>query len=258
MEIWLIEGGEKTGPFQSYHIRERIGRGELDGGEMAWHESSPDWVPLREVAMFRTEFQEEEVEEPPPIPARPRPLVRFWARWFDLLLNLMVVFGLMRVLGLDIATAMISPVFMLTFLLPGVLLEAIGIHLLGATPGKCLLGARVQRKDGERMELGPAVVRSFRVHVLGMGMLVWLFPLICHLLSLWFLMKMRSTFWDRVGGSEVRVRKVGEGRIVVFVLLFVGLLSALSLILKPTLEELMKENQKERPELRTRGAGREA
>ncbi|MDA0767299.1 MAG: RDD family protein [Verrucomicrobia bacterium] len=255
MEIWLIEGGEKTGPFQSYLIRERIGRGELDGGEMAWHESSPDWVPLREVAMFRTEFHEEEVEVevPPPIPARPRPLVRFWARWFDFQLNVVVVFGLMRVLGLDIAEAMISPVFMLTYLLPGVLLEAIAIHQWGTTPGKGLLGARVQLRDGARLELGRAVVRSFRVHVLGMGMFIFPFPLICHALSLWFLMKMRCTFWDRVGGSEVRVRKVGEGRIVVFVVLFLGLGSALMLLLTPSLEELMKENEKERPEQREVG-----
>jgi len=253
MEIWLIEGGEKTGPFQSYLIRERIGRGELDGGEMAWHESSPDWVPLREVAMFRTEFHEKEVEVPSPIPVRPRPLVRFWARWFDFLLNVVVVFGLMRVLGLDIAEAMISPVFMLTYLLPGVLLEAIAIHQWGTTPGKWLLGGRVQLRDGARLGLGRAVVRAFRVHVLGMGMLISLFPPICHALSLWFLMKMRCTFWDRVGGSEVRVRKVGEGRIAAFVVLFLGLGSALMLILMPSWEVLVKENEKERPEQREVG-----
>lgn len=252
MEIWLIENREKTGPFQSYEVRSRIERGELSGGEMAWHQSSSDWVPLREMELFRAEFEvvEEELDLvlPPPLPIKPRPFVRFWARWFDFLLNMVVVFGLMRLLSLDMAAALLSPAFMLLYTLPWLMLESIAIHLVGTTPGKYLLGIRVQCLDGTRLSLGVSVLRAFRVYVLGMGMVLWIFPLICHCLSLWVLLKTKMTFWDRVGGTEVRVTSPAPVKIVVFVVLFLSLMSALSAITKPATDEVMKDFIKDNPQ----------
>lgn len=242
MQVWLVEDGEKRGPYPSYEVRERIEDGELSGDEMAWQEGSPDWLPLREMELFQSLFAEPEAEPvvPPPLPVRPRPFVRLWARWFDLLLYLVVVFGLLRLLGLDLAAALVSPWFLITYLLPWVLLEAIAIHQYGTTPGKWLLGIRVELAVSGPLPLGTAVRRTFRVFVLGMGMNMWIFPLICHALSLWFLLRTGMTFWDRVSGSVVRIRPAPPGRLVAFVMIFLTMLVALELIMKPLTEEVME------------------
>lgn len=243
MQIWIAEDGEKRGPFHTYEVRARIEAGELTGDELAWQEGSADWVALRDMELYQSLFSkpEPEVVVPPPLPPpRPRPFARLWARWFDLLLYLVLVFGLMRVLQLDMAAAVVSPWFMLTYLLPWVLLEAIALHQSGTTPGKWLLGVRVELAgSGGLLPLGVSVRRSFRVFVLGMGMNMWLFPILCHGLSLWVLLKTGTTFWDRVSGSRVRVGEVPAGRIVAFVILFLALLVALQFIMAPVTEEIM-------------------
>lgn len=261
MDIWLIEDGEKTGPFQSYEVHDRIDRGELNGEEMAWHESRSDWVALREMEMFGTIFLMREEEEgeasesgeapdiPPPLPNRPRPFVRFWARWFDLHLYAIVVFGLIRLFGLDMVAAMASVWFVTLHLLPWVLMESIAIHLRGTTPGKWLLGVRVQRADGELLSLGASVMRGFRVLIFGMGLNLSIFMVICQGFSLWYTLRFRSSLWDRLPGNEVRVEGLPPGRIVTFVTLFLALVIVLSFIVEPASTEMMKRLREAFPEL---------
>lgn len=57
MEIWIIRDGEKTGPLPEYTVRESIERGDLSGDEMGWHDGSPDWMPLREMEVFHSNFR---------------------------------------------------------------------------------------------------------------------------------------------------------------------------------------------------------
>ena len=250
MEIWLIEDEEKTGPFQSYEVRSRIERGELRGGEMAWHESSKDWVPLREMELFRTEFEmEEERLFPPPVPVKPRPFVRFWARWFDWHLYSVFAFGLMRLMGLDMVAAVASIMFMMTYLLPWAIMEGISIHVTGTTPGKWLLGIRVQQIDGGQVTLGASVRRALRVIFYGIGLNVPIFREICHGIALWYIFKFRATWWDRAGGSEVRVARIPELRIVLFVFAFLGVMLVSGLVMKPLMDDTLRRLQEEYPQL---------
>ena len=57
MEIWLIEDGEKRGPYEDYEIRERIRRDELSEDVQMWYEGAERWMPAKEVHFFEAEFE---------------------------------------------------------------------------------------------------------------------------------------------------------------------------------------------------------
>ncbi|MFN5737802.1 MAG: DUF4339 domain-containing protein, partial [Akkermansiaceae bacterium] len=57
MEIWLIQNGKKTGPFNDYEIRDRISNQLLDSDDYAWHEGLPSWVKLQEIDLFKSLFR---------------------------------------------------------------------------------------------------------------------------------------------------------------------------------------------------------
>ena len=63
MEVWIVEEGEKRGPYQTYEIRERIERGELAGDELAWHRDQEQWTELREMDAFRSGFEKSSQEQ---------------------------------------------------------------------------------------------------------------------------------------------------------------------------------------------------
>ncbi len=58
MEIWIVENGEKQGPFQTYEVRDRIESEELTGEELAWHKDQDQWVALKEMDVFQGEFSD--------------------------------------------------------------------------------------------------------------------------------------------------------------------------------------------------------
>jgi uncharacterized RDD family membrane protein YckC len=63
MEIWLIENGEKSGPFPEFEVRGRIHSGELTAERKIWHLDLDRWTPLEEVELFADEFRKQEDEE---------------------------------------------------------------------------------------------------------------------------------------------------------------------------------------------------
>lgn len=245
MELWIVEDGEKRGPQQSYEVRERIANGELTGEELAWHKDCDDWVPLRELDSFRSAFEPDHLVEepptPPPLPSDPRPILRFWARWFDVFLYLVVLFGAMWLsdrTGQNLVGAMTSFWFAVLHMLPFLLLEAIALHLWKTTPGKFLLGIRVQTVEGENLLLSAAVTRAVRVYILGLGLMLGIFTMISHLFGLWFTLKHGEAPWDLMSRNEVRVRGPSPWPVVAFVGLFTVLFVLLSLILVPVAMEM--------------------
>ena len=239
-----FEDGEKHGPFQSYEVRERIEQGELNGDELAWHKDSPDWMRLKEMDVFEGEFAptlaELEAAIPPPLPPQPRPFVRFWARWFDAFLYWLVVFGIMRATGQNIPGALNSYWFMTLHMLPYLFFEAIAIHLWKTTPGKFLLGIRVQTVEGGKLPLGASVVRAIRVYLLGVGMHLWIFPLMCHAFSLWFTLRNGEAPWDAIARNEVRVAGPFLAPTLVFAGLFVVILALFGAVMAPAVREIME------------------
>ena len=248
MDFWLIQEGGKTGPFRDYEIRERIEEGELARDDKVWHEGADGWVSLGDLDLFRSSFEDPEeavVVEPPPLPNRPRPIIRFWARWFDFHLYGALVFGAMHVFEVDLRAALESPMFHVTWLLPWLMLEAIALHLWKTTPGKWLLAIEVQKPGGERLILGEALLRGFRVYVLGLGMMLWIFPLIGQAFGLWYTLRFGESAWDRLAGNEARVGKQTGPRVAAFILLFLTVMMLWAALTHAVSEELFEEMLKQ-------------
>ena len=72
MKVWLLVNNVKSGPFESFAIRDRIDSGELTEETLCWYLGATAWGALGDVAQFETMFDRaEEVSElisPPPIP----------------------------------------------------------------------------------------------------------------------------------------------------------------------------------------------
>ncbi len=243
MEIWIVEKGEKQGPFEAYEVRGRIEEARLTGDELAWHKDQEKWVALREMDIFRSAFEEsrEVPDSPPPAPpGPPRPYRRFFARWFDVHLYFLLLCSVVRFSGYDRLDAMM-PSWALFSLLLFVLLEAIVLHLTKTTPGKFLLGLRVVGPEEEALSLRAALVRSLRAYILGLGLMVPLLTGICHVYCFWYLMRSKEAPWDAASQNRVRGTRLLPFRIVVFGMLFTGILMLSLAVLGPAWVELMEE-----------------
>ncbi len=218
MEVWLAIDGEKKGPFRDFEVRGRIRRGELDGGVHAWYQGLPEWTPLEETPAFGNEFTrpaEEELREepeaaletappPPPLPEKPAYGRRFWARWVDVHIYLAFWWLAMWALGRPIGPAMDSLVVALVQLLPWALLEAALIARYGVTPGKWLMGLRVENADGTRLNPGASLLRALRVLITGIGFGIGPLAILCQIFSVIAIRRFRRPLWDHMANHEVR------------------------------------------------------
>ena len=184
--------------------------------------------------------------------SKARPVSRFWARMFDYLLVTLVVYALFGPMPIPAefsnnplpSSAVIieiwkshvqSPeVIRLASIQHGalvlwVLLESFLLHRFGTTPGKALFGIRVTQADGSPLGLQQSMLRAFFVWFAGMGMSLWLFPLIALSFSLWSVLSRGSTIWDRQLSTVARQKPLGGGRIVLAFAAFFTIMMALRL-----------------------------
>ena len=248
MEVWIVEDGEKRGPFHSYEIRGRIENDEFTGDELAWHKDQDGWVPLREMEVFHSEFEQspEEVEaaKPPPLPPQPHAIARFFARWFDVCLYLLFIYSVLTMMDKNILALYETPgLFVFTYFLPFVLIEGLMLHTFKTTPGKFFLGIRVVSEDEEALPLAFTITRSLRAYILGMGLVHPLFIVPCHIFCIWYLMRYNLAPWDSSTGSRVRVVGPLVYPTLIFVMLFIMILVLLSVLLIPTYIELLERSE---------------
>ena len=109
------------------------------------------------------------------------------------------------------------------------------------TPGKWFLETEVQKPGGGHLALPNALVRSFRVYVLGLGMMLWIFPFIGQAFGLWYTRRFGEAPWDRLGGNETRVGKQSGPKIAAFILLFLTVMMLWSVFMGPVSEEMVEE-----------------
>jgi uncharacterized RDD family membrane protein YckC len=262
MEVWLIQDGERAGPFPSFEIERRIREGDISPDQPAWVEGmGKAWKPLGEIRQFRKVFEafvDGPVEsaplagavaapavEPPALPAQAvttaELMRRFWARWFDLHLFGLCWWAAMRWAGHDLVDLMSDMWVLVWQMLPWFAIEAMLIHLWGTTPGKALLGIRVAQANGKPPSIGASVWRSFRVWAMGLGLGMPLVVIFCQGLSFWISRRIGRPLWDTAGDHRVRAGRVSPVRVAVFVGLFMVMIGLRGWVLMPAVEELYGE-----------------
>ncbi len=185
------------------------------------------------------------------IKSRPRPFARFWARIFDYLLVVLVVYavvGAPQLPGMDgdvtiaqmisgeywekVRTASEQPEFRrvsnahVVALVLWTILEGLLIAQFGTTPGKWLLNLRVTNNDGTRPSTQKSLLRSLYVWFLGVGMWIPMLSLGTMLFGLYSLISRGATLWDRNLGTRVEQGRMTVPRILLAIAAFFAILLA--------------------------------
>lgn len=239
MKIWLLEDGERRGPYESFVIRDRVEAGELDGGTLVWYEGSAGWDRLDKMPMMRSLFEAGEEEEGPmevkeggdvvealdaivKILEPPKLYMtrRFFARLFDAVLY----FGLILVIfqNASVLPKLGGDLWLNLWLgMVYVLLDAGMTHAWRSSPGKWILGVRVTDSAGHAIGVGGSVMRSLRVWVLGWGM--WLIPELSLVVTWFIARRFRYFIWDSPRRYRVVCRPMEWWRVVAMVVGFLAI-----------------------------------
>lgn len=253
MEVWIVQDGEKAGPFPDFEIRSRIQSGTLGGDTPAWHEGMGEWRPLAQIPLFAREFEVPEEPDlpeapaveppaPPPLPSSPHLIRRFWARWFDLYLFAGFWWLAIWASGRDIGETMSNPWIMLSQYIPWFVMESILLHRYGFTPGKWLLGIRVRNDDASPLTLAQSTRRSVRVLFLGIGFGWGIIALICQTMALFTTKRLGRPLWDMAGGHRLETTPLNPLRLAAFVIGFFAALQLQMIVVGPFVTEQMKES----------------
>lgn len=137
---------------------------------------------------------------------RPRAWRRFWARMIDTLLGAFVVALLLEILFPEVARYFhqdgqsFQGLFALAAIIP---LEALCLSLSGTTPGKRLLGLRIERTGGAITDFPQALQRALGVWVKGLGFGIPLVTLFTMAHAKGVLEREGQTSWDRQNETRV-------------------------------------------------------
>jgi uncharacterized RDD family membrane protein YckC len=248
MEIFLRIDGENTGPLTIYDVRAKLRSGLATPETKCWSKGMPEWVPLADFppleddTLLRTPDEvDQEAAREAAIDAvrneqKPRPWIRFWARMLDLSLYIVIVAIVVGLTGhTDTWSILQSTNVFVAIAIPGswLFVEAALLHYVKTTPGKWVLNITLRRSDGEGLELGQALRRSFSVWWRGSGF--GIFPLIiigCALSNL-SLKTRGKTPWDLRDDLDVTHGKIADWRVALYIALTLGAGLALLAIAGP-------------------------
>lgn len=221
----------KSGPFETFTIRERVANGELDADTPAWYDGADGWVTLADVPTMSSAFPRveednvktdemplgsnqgqqsyrlgvdipEHLQNPPKL----HPVRRLFARLIDVTIFIFLVSGIKLAQGIDIYVAL-EPTQQFLYNLPYVIIDALAMHFFGTTIGKYFLDIKVRSANGERLSLGASILRSARVWVIGLGMFTILMP-ISFLFSWMISRKFGKFLWDLPKNTQVEVKQL--------------------------------------------------
>tara|TARA_R110002096_G_scaffold433667_1_gene652977 strand:+ start:2776 stop:3582 length:807 start_codon:yes stop_codon:yes gene_type:complete len=261
MEIFIVQDGDKRGPFTRYRVREMLRAAEVSGDTMGWVKGEDAWKPLRDIPAALTLIQEVEREkldaklaaetDVPTLPPEPtvppgslatHAMSRFGARMFDLMLFQTIVLylfapdpvaisdmdQLMRILKGD-QTEEEAAYFRelqkigLASIFAWHLIEWIFLACFGATLGKYLFNLRVQGPDGEKPKAATCLYRSILVWMLGMAAGLPVFQFVANFLAFLRVQNRGVATWDTMLHTQVIQRRMTLVRAMVIFGIF-GLL----------------------------------
>lgn len=185
MQIYWVKNGKKQGPASVPDVEAMLQLGELEPETLGWHAGCEKWLPLSELPALADFFAPREESEaarpiavelgeklPPGLPPLlfdvilPGPMVRFLARVVDMALYATLLLGVLNTLHAPYSENLLPS--RTIFWLPLLVIEACIIYWCGVTPGKWLLGIRVQFTKGRR-SFPAALMRSIIAFIMGLG-----------------------------------------------------------------------------------------
>jgi uncharacterized RDD family membrane protein YckC len=240
MILWIIQDGKKTGPLEDYEIREMIREGKVNRDTRVWHEGADGWLSACDLGVLASEFKVVERDDQEVIQIRPAPF-RAWPRLGSRVIDYLIYRSILHFFSIACGVNLWDPVnssgwVVIGIVLPVILMEAAMVGSLGFTPGKWLLGLRVETLGGQRLSTAQAFVRSMRVWVLGMGMFLPLMMVMGLCMSLWFGKKKGGMLWDLQSGFQVKGEQLTPKRITWF---WVILVVIISINVLPYLSEIL-------------------
>jgi len=259
MDFWIIQNGERAGPYPDYEIRAKIQHGDLEPDSRVWSDGLDGWTKLEDMELFREEFEKRdprsestpsrvEKTDPPPVDTpKPRAYImrRFWARWMDLIAYGSLWWLALYFSGRDILAAMSSYWVLLPMYIPWFVLESWLLHKYGTTPGKWLMGLRVRNEDNSLLSLSAAMKRSLRVLVSGIGF-GWSFLVpICQLMSWFTTRRIGKPIWDYLGEHKVQAKPTVPVKILILVAIFLASMFLRLAIQGRHIEKVVVESQPE-------------
>lgn len=276
MEFYLSIDGEKKGPFSLLKVRSLLEEKTITPETLAWHKDQVRWLPISkipalesmvEAAQREAKAPETKAVEIPEVTKQPtlapgsrskeeaprfvqqvRPFARFWARMFDCLLVMTVVYffvdtsflkpkedetmgnWLIRYqeqIGTPEARAIATTI--VRAFLGWHFLEAAMLCIWGTTPGKALFGIRVSSLKGERASPLCCVGRSLYVYIMGVGFYLFPFILIGMIFSFFRLMATGHSLWDQHLKLESSSERLSATRIMLAIFAFFVLVMLQSL-----------------------------
>ncbi|MCF6313954.1 MAG: RDD family protein [Verrucomicrobiales bacterium] len=271
MQIHVTKNGKKQGPYTIYRIKEMVDAGDLQLDTLAWHEGLPQWCALQDIPVVASTLKSLERKQAPadgdateeidpdsslPLPSsvirikrkntqnsqavkNVHPILRFWARMFDLLiLNLIVgfVFGNPPVpeegenLFEFYRQIPMEEQFQLLLIWGGSFfvwnfVEALLISSFATTPGKMLFNLKVIRKDGKLLSYSQAIGRALLIWTIGVGFGILFLQIIGMVIALFYLLNKGETLWDKSLQTQVIHQALGPRKVIFAVGAFLILLS---------------------------------
>jgi len=153
---------------------------------------------------------------------------RFAARTFDYILITSYWILMLTAFAPAYLAASNGPLIVLFAIFSWVFVEALLLSIFGTTPGKYLLGIRLEKTGTGRPSFPDALARSFGVWLLGEAAGIPVVNLLAWYLALNRLTKNGVTAWDENYGFTVTRRKPGILGVIVFIFLIAVLFVFLS------------------------------
>jgi len=185
---------------------------------------------------------------------RPPVIRRFWARIFDYHFYLFSILLLTRIAGIPLSNFFSDPQrlvpdvqYFLGAIIVAFFLEAWLLSTFATTPGKWLLGMRIEEAGmgGKPPAFLRSVHRTFLFYLCGKGFLI-LFPFL--MLFLWIyhavsLLKRGQTYWDRRLGLRITTFPINAFNILIFVGAILAINFAISAVGGEQLAEIVEQYQ---------------
>lgn len=237
---WYVQGGRSNGPVDNSMMHVLLFNGSLGNQHWVWTQDLPGWTRIGDVAeLLAARRGVAPTTDPQPDPTLPlpdptasppaRPLSRALAQFIDVNLCSLIVGVVAGIaLGLAGATNIIAQadtvwgrlIFAILVTPIALLGEAPLLARFGTTPGKAILGVRVFRADGSKLDMRGLLRRQFRLWGSGWAYGIPFLNLLAFFASRSRLREGKQTVWDEEYGYVVLERDPGFLRPSIGLILF--------------------------------------